>query len=138
MLVRLRITARKAEPALHGFRILPAISVALAGILLVSNLPFVPGGMHGYLSAAPLALAGVGYAVLQIRAQPALRTLLKRLMLGATFVLWAVDQMLPSGRMATVISDVVVAAYVLDLYWLMQEQTAGNLTYNPTRKGMRP
>jgi hypothetical protein len=33
-----------------------------------------------------------------------------------------VDQLLPPGRLATAIGDVVIAAYVLDLYWLMQEQ----------------
>jgi hypothetical protein len=107
------------------------LAVLLAGVLLLSNLPFVPGGMHSYLSAAPLALAGIGYAVLQIRARPPRGTLLKRLMLAATFILWAVDQLLPAGRMATVIGDVVIAAYVLDLYWLTQEpreQAASDLT----------
>jgi len=103
-------------------RILPTLSLVLAGALLVSNLPFVPGGMHPYLSAAPLALAGIGYAALQIRLKPLRSTLLKRLLLAATFLLWAVDQLLPPGRMATVVGDVVVAAYVLDLYWLVQEQ----------------
>jgi hypothetical protein len=98
------------------------LAVLLAGVLLLSNLPFVPSGMHRYLSAVPLALAGIGYAVLQIRARPARGILLKRLMLAATFLLWAVDQLLPPGRMATTIGDVVIAAYVLDLYWLVQEQ----------------
>ncbi len=109
----------------------------LAGILLASNLPLVPGGMHSYLSAVPLALAGIGYAALQIRARPARGTLLKRLLLAATFITWAVDQLLPPGRLATVIGDVVIAAYVLDLYWLTQEQTADGLTYNSSRKEMR-
>ena len=117
------ITVPTAKPALYGLRILPALSVLLAGILLASNLPFVPGGIHSYLSAVPLALAGIGYAMLQIRAKPGRSTLLKRLLLAATFITWAVDQLLPQGRMATVIGDVVIAAYVLDLYWLVQEQT---------------
>jgi hypothetical protein len=104
-------------------RILPGLAVVLAVILLASNLPFVPVTMHVYLSAAPLALAGIGYAVLQIYVKPGRSTLLKRLMLAATFVLWAVDQLLPPGRTATVIGDVVIAAYVVDLYWLVQEQT---------------
>jgi hypothetical protein len=123
--VKVIITVPTAKPALYGLRLLPALSVILAGILLASNLPFVPGGMHAYLSAAPLALAGIGYAVLQIRKRPPRSTLLKRLLLAATFILWAVDQLLPPGRMATVIGDVVIAAYVLDLYWLIQEQTTG-------------
>jgi hypothetical protein len=125
--VKVIITVARAKPAQYGLRILPAFSVLLAGVLLASNLPFVPGRMHAYLSAAPLALAGIGYAALQIRARPARPTLWKRLLLAATFILWAVGQLLPAGRMATVVGDVVIAAYVLDLYWLVQEQTDGGL-----------
>lgn len=98
------------------------LAVLLAGVLLLSNLRLVPSEIHSYLSAAPLALAGIGYAVLQIRKRPARGTLFKRLLLAATFILWAVDQMLPAGRVATFIGDVVIAAYVLDLFWLIQEQ----------------
>jgi hypothetical protein len=109
------------------------LAVLLSGVLLLSNLPIVPNlhlpglpvpaeKLHGYLSAAPLALAGIGYAVLQIRKRPERSTLLKRLMLAATFLAWAVDQLLPPGRIATALGDVVIAAYVLDLYWLVQEQ----------------
>ena len=105
-----------------GIRLVVLAAVLLSAILLASNWPFVPGDMHTYLSAAPLALAGIGYAALQIYIKPVWSTLLKRLMLAATFVLWAVDQLLPPGRIATVIGDVVIAAYVLDLYWLVQEQ----------------
>ena len=76
------------------------------------------------LSSIPLALAGIGYAILQWRALPPRGTLLKRLLLAATFVIWAVDQLLPPGWLATFIGDVVVAAYVLDLFWLSQEQVA--------------
>jgi hypothetical protein len=87
------------------------------------NLPILSARLHAYLSALPLAMAGIAYAVLQFRLRPARRTLLKRLLLAATFTIWAVDQLLASGRLATFIGDVVIAAYVLDLYWLIQEQT---------------
>jgi hypothetical protein len=99
------------------------VSVALAVVLLLSNLPFVPVRLHVTLSALPLALAGFTYAALVLRLRPARRTLLKRLLLAATFVIWAVDQLLPPGHLATFIGDVVIAAYVLDLYWLIEEQT---------------
>jgi hypothetical protein len=69
-----------------------------------------------------LAIAGIGYAILQLRAGARGGTLYKRLLLAATFVIWAVDQLLPTGRLATLIGDVVIAAYVLDLFWLSQEQ----------------
>jgi hypothetical protein len=105
-----------------GFRVFPLLSLVLAAALLVSNLPLVPAYLHLYLSSLPLALAGAGYALLQILLKPPLVTLFKRLLLATTFLLWAVDQLLPPGRAATVLGDAVIAAYVLDLYWLSQEQ----------------
>jgi hypothetical protein len=46
----------------------------------------------------------------------------RRLLLAGTFILWAIDQLLPSGRLAMVIGDAVVSAYVFDLFWIIQEQ----------------
>lgn len=99
-------------------------ALACAGILLLSNVHFISERLHAYLSSVPLALAGMGYAILQLRAGPPRGTLFKRLLLAATFIIWAVDQLLPSGRLATVIGDAVIAAYVLDLFWLSQEQAS--------------
>ncbi len=100
------------------------VALAFAGILLLSNVHSTPDRLHAYLSSAPLAIAGIGYAILQLRSGARGGTLHKRLLLAATFVIWAVDQLLPSGRLATLIGDVVIAAYVLDLFWLSQEQVA--------------
>jgi hypothetical protein len=105
-------------------RVLLMIALATAGTLLLSNLLSLPDRLHGYLSSLPLAIAGIGYAILQFRIRPPRGTLLKRLLLAATFVTWAVDQLMPPGRLAMFISDAVIAAYVLDLYWLIQEQTS--------------
>ncbi len=107
-----------------GVRSLMLIALAFAGILLLSNVPVVSDKLHAYLSSVPLAVAGIGYAGLQLWARPSGGTLFKRLLLAATFVIWAVDQLLPSGRLATLIGDVVIAAYVLDLFWLSQEQAS--------------
>jgi hypothetical protein len=104
-------------------RIFLRAALLLAVTLLLSNLPFLSARLHAYLSALPLAMAGAAYAILQFRMRPGRRTMLKRLLLAATFMIWAVDQLLPSGRWATFIGDTVIAAYVLDLYWLIQEQT---------------
>ena len=104
-------------------RIFLKVALVLAAVLLLSNLPLLSARVHAYLSALPLAMAGVAYAILQFRLRPGRRTMLKRLLLAATFMIWAVDQLLPSGRWATFIGDTVIAAYVLDLYWLIQEQT---------------
>src|SRR5271170_2946519 len=107
-----------------GVRTLMMVALAFAGILLLSNVPLIPDRLHAYLSSVPLAIAGIGYAILQFRAAPPRATLYKRLLLATTFVIWAVDQLLPPGWLATLIGDVVIAAYVLDLFWLSQEQVS--------------
>ena len=81
--------------------------------------------MHAWISSLPLALAGLGYTLLQIRLKPSRRLLLKRLLLAAAFLLWAVVQLLPFGKLAVFLGDAVIAAYVLDLFWMMQDQRHG-------------
>lgn len=118
------INAPQRMAKTSGIRRLMIVALIFAGILLLSNVPSTPDRLHAYLSSAPLAIAGIGYAILQLRAGARGGTLYKRLLLAATFVIWAVDQMLPPGRLATLIGDVVIAAYVLDLFWLSQEQVS--------------
>ncbi len=95
----------------------------LAAVVLLAASPFAPSEVHAWLSALPLALAGIAYALLQLRLRPSRATLLKRLLLAGAFVLWAVDQMLPAGRVAVLVGDAVIAAYVLDLFWMGVDQT---------------
>ena len=106
-------------------RTLTTIALIVAAALLLSDVAPVPDILHTSLSSLPLALAGVGYALLQFRLRPARGKLLKRLLLAATFLIWAVDQLLPTGRLATFVGDAVIAAYVLDLFWLIEEQVSG-------------
>jgi hypothetical protein len=96
-----------------------------SALLLLSNMQSRAAPLHAWLGSFPLALAGIGFAVLQIRLRPSRGILLRRLLLASAFILWAVDQLLPAGQLATFIGDVVISAYVLDLYWMMKgEQEA--------------
>jgi len=98
-------------------------AVACSVVLLIANAPFTSARAENpWLSALPLALVGVAFAALQISLKPDRGTLLKRLLLAAAFVLWAVDQVLPAGRVATLIGDIVISAYVLDLFWMIDDQ----------------
>ena len=119
-------TIKRLKPERKGMTawipILMTLALIFAGLLVLSNLSPITARFHTYLSSLPLALAGIVYAILQFRMRPSKATLLKRLLLAATFIIWAIDQLLDSGRLATFIGDVVIAAYVLDLYWLIQEQ----------------
>lgn len=70
---------------------------------------------HAPMSALPLLFAGTGYLALQALLRPRRLELLKRLMLGAAFLLWGIVQLLPSGPLATDLGDLVIVLYVLDL-----------------------
>ena len=98
-----------------------------AAILLMAS-PFVAAEAHAYISSLPLALAGLGYTLLQLQLKPARRVLVKRLLLAGAFLLWAVVQLLPPGRITVFLGDVVIAAYVVDLFWMMQDQWESALT----------
>jgi hypothetical protein len=109
----------KNSPAI-GFLAKCALSCSM--LLLLSNLLFPSVWTHAWLSSLPLALVGVAYAILQIRLRPSRGILAKRLLLAGAFVLWSIDQLLPSGRLAIALGDAVIAAYVLDLFWTIQSQ----------------
>ena len=104
--------------------VLAKCALVCSALLLLANLPFISRRPdNAWLSSLPLALGGMAYAVLQIRLRPRRPVLVKRLILAASFIGWAIDQMLPPGAIATFLGDAVVSAYVLDLFWIIQEQT---------------
>lgn len=109
-------------PSLIAF--LAWCSLIAAAILLIVN-PFLRAGEHAYISSLPLALAGLGYSALQFRLKPSPRLMMKRLLLAGAFLLWAVVQLLPPGKLNVFLGDAVIAAYVLDLFWMMQDQRSG-------------
>ena len=102
---------------------LSKLALVTSAILLISNLPLTAArASNPWLSSLPLAFIGVAYAVLQIRLKPDRATLIKRLILAGAFILWAIDQVLAIGRLATFIGDVVIAAYAIDLFWIIPDQ----------------
>jgi hypothetical protein len=101
--------------------LLARVAVIFSALLLLSGLPLGATHANVWLSAFPLDWRAIAYTVLQIRLRSGKP--LKRLVLAAAFVLWAFDQIVPVGRVATFIGDAVISAYVLDLFWLMQEQS---------------
>ena len=78
--------------------------------------------LHTYLRSLVLALAGFGYAIFQFYVRPPREILLKRLVLATAFVLWAVEQLVPPGRLTLLLDDTVIAAFILDLFWVIQDQ----------------
>jgi hypothetical protein len=83
------------------------------------------------LSALPLLLAGSSYLILQGILRPQPLELLKRLMLGAAFLLWGAVQMMPASNLAVELGNVVIALYVIDLsliLWTDLEKPRARLT----------
>jgi hypothetical protein len=84
------------------------------------------------LSAALLILIGAAYIVLQFFLRPEFKELPKRLLLGLAFILWGIDQLLPSGRSAMTLGDTVITLFVVDLGLI----TLAHIKADDNRPGM--
>ena len=103
----------------------------LTGLLIVLAL-FAGGGLllndlaphwfidlpHAPVSAAPLLLIGAGSLGFQVLTRPKPLGLFKALLVSLAFILWGIDQMLPSGWLTSTVGDVVIVLYVIDLGWM--------------------
>jgi hypothetical protein len=83
---------------------------------------FATPELHTYLRCLVLALSGFGYALFQFYVRPPREILLKRLVIALAFVLWAIEQLIPPGRLTLFLDDTVIGGFVLDLIWMIQGQ----------------
>ena len=97
------------------------LALITGAFLLVSDL-FPVHLSHMPLSAAPLFLIGAGYLAFQILIRAQLLDLFKALIVSSAFILWGIDQLLPSSWLATALGDVVIVLYVIDLGWMMMDR----------------
>ena len=103
---------------IYVFLVLSLLGCAV--LLLFDFFPAIlPLLTHGPVSALPLLLIGIAYLALQAILRPALLELLKRVMLASAFILWGIDQLLPTGPLATTIGDIVIVLYIIDLALMM-------------------
>jgi hypothetical protein len=96
-----------------------AVLALLAAILLLVSDFFLTHWLHAPVSAAPLLLIGTAYLGFQVITQPQPLDLFKALLVSSAFILWGIDQLLPTGWLATTLGDVVIVLYVVDLGWMM-------------------
>jgi hypothetical protein len=89
--------------------------------LLISDL-FPVHLSHMPLSAAPLLLIGAAYLAFQLLIRAQFLDLFKALIVSSAFILWGIDQLLPSGWFATTLGDIVIVLYVIDLGWMMMDR----------------
>jgi hypothetical protein len=106
-------------------RLLPAILgvIALAGVgALVAWDAFprlFPARAHDVLAAFPLAMIAFAYLVYQAAHRPARLEAVKAILLAAAFLFWAANQLWPGLRQATLLNDMAIALFVLDVFLVM-------------------
>ena len=132
---------RPAEPAHQlplrrssALLLLPVVTVFIglvtvlalgSGALLLirdSPLPLLHHLAHAPISAVPLLLIGLASLCFQLVSRPRLLDLCKALMVSSAFILWGIDQLLSAGGLTTMLGDVVIVLYVIDLGWMMADR----------------
>ncbi len=94
----------------------------VTGIFLLISDMITTHLSHMPLSAAPLLLVGTAYLTFQVLIRAQFLDLFKALIVSCAFILWGVDQLLPSGWFATTLGDIVIVLYVIDLGWMMMDR----------------
>ena len=113
---------------LHGRRtqgVLRAVS-AISFVLAISSacLVLVLDGLHFFglallpwrlKSAFPLIFVGISYGCLQFTLPRSWKEFVLSLSVGVAFILWGSEQFVPNPEYVSLIDDVVVFLFVLDL-----------------------
>jgi hypothetical protein len=99
-----------------------SLVAVIASVLLLANDAF-PSFLplkHSETSALPLLLIGAAYVCLQPVVRPGVWELAKRLLLALAFILWGFVQLLPENEITAVLGDLVIALFVVDLFWIVR------------------
>lgn len=100
-------------------------SIALAGVavLWVSDAlhGLRPDPSHQRIGAAPLILIGLAYASFQLCGRRRTAERAKGLLLGLAFVIWGSEQLLPQSAWVTLMDNLVITVFVVDLALIIIE-----------------
>ncbi len=78
-----------------------------------------PDRAHEVLGAFPLAMIAFAYLVYQRARRPARMEAAKAILLAMAFLFWAANQLWPGLRQATLLNDLAIGLFVLDVFWAM-------------------
>ncbi|SRR5579884_588106 len=120
------------QAALHVFTaLLIVLALCAGGWLLLGDLvpQLFAGVLHAPISAAPLLLIGIASLGFLVLTRPRPLEMFKALLVSLAFILWGIDQMLPPGWLTTLIGDVVIVLYVIDLGWMMASASFTSFVY---------
>jgi len=105
-----------------------AIPVILGGLTLASVIllliwdafpAFFPKDAHNMLGALPLALIALAYLVYQTVRRPGKAEMFKAVLLAIAFLLWGGNQLWPDASYATLLNDLAIALFVLDVFFVL-------------------
>jgi len=108
--------AHRALPVFLGAFTLASVVVLLAWDLFPGRFP---AHAHDLLGAIPLALIAVAYLAYQTVRRPGRAELLKAVLLAAAFLLWAGNQLWPLAACSTLLNDLAIALFVLDVFFVL-------------------
>lgn len=108
--------ARRGFPAILG-----GISLVSVVVLLVwdASPALFPARAHRVLGSLPLALIALAYLVYQSIRRPGLMEVFKALLLALAFLFWAANQYWPGAACATLLNDLAIALFVLDVFFVI-------------------
>ena len=97
--------------------VLSLITLASVVVLLVWDaLPRTfPTRAHNVLGALPLALITLAYLAYQTIRRPTVQELIKAILLSIAFLLWAANQFWSDKPYATLLNDMAIGLFVLDV-----------------------
>lgn len=109
----------------RAHRMLPVILgvITLASVIVLfawDAFPrLFPAKAHNVLGAFPLAMIAIAYLVYQNAHRPARLEVVKAIMLAIAFLFWAANQFWPDLSQATLLNDLAIALFVLDVFLVM-------------------
>jgi hypothetical protein len=108
--------ARRTIPFIVGL-----ITMAGVAALLVwdVNPALFPTRAHDYLGAFPLAMIALAYLLYQGVHRPPPKEWVKAILLAAAFLFWSANQFWRDPHQATVLNDLAIALFVLDIFLLL-------------------
>lgn len=100
---------------------LALLTLTSVGLLLVWDAApnLFPARAHDWLGALPLTLIAITYLIYQASQKPRASELLKAVLLSAAFLLWAANQYWPDSPRSTLLNDLAIALFVLDVFLIV-------------------
>jgi hypothetical protein len=110
------MSSRRAFPIILGTLTLLTVAVLL---LWDARPALFSTAAHNLLGALPLALIAVAYLVYQALRRPGPAEMFKAVLLALAFLFWAANQYWPLAPCATLLNDLAIALFVLDIFFVI-------------------